>query len=184
MATFPVIPQCFKFFHSYPLFPVFIFLVFLKINHFSQVIAYWLKQLNKDSIAAKPDKIHFHKFHRHRPPFWHEKRNLRQEVPPMCIYSVYLQNSSITCSLLTLTLPEANIIEMKEFVIILPLNSFQSKDCYTKKQIIKQICLCSWHSINIKNIKDIEDMDLFGVYIGIPDRYFRQYLQTIGIIFW
>ena len=36
---------------------------------------------------------------------------------------------------------------------------------------------------NIKNIKDIEDMDLFGVYIGIPDRYFRQYLQTIGIIF-
>lgn len=73
---------------------------------------------------------------------------------------------------------------MKEFVIILPLNSFQSKDCYTKKQIIKQICLCSWHSINIKNIKDIEDMDLFGVYIGIPDRYFRQYLQTIGIIFW
>lgn len=34
-----------------------------------------------------------------------------------------------------------------------------------------------------KNIKDIEDMDLFGVYIGIPDRYFRQYLQTIGIIF-
>ena len=32
-------------------------------------------------------------------------------------------------------------------------------------------------------LKDIEDMDLFGVYIGIPDRYFRQYLQTIGIIF-
>lgn len=43
--------------------------------------------------------------------------------------------------------------------------------------------LCYLNPVDIKNIKDIEDMDLFGVYIGIPDRYFRQYLQTIGIIF-
>ena len=34
---------------------------------------------------------------------------------------------------MTLTLLEANIIEMKEFVIILSSNSFQRKDCYTKK---------------------------------------------------
>ena len=38
-------------------------------------------------------------------------------------------------------------------------------------------------NFDILFLKDIEDMDLFGVYIGIPDRYFRQYLQTIGIIF-
>ena len=34
----------------------------------------------------------------------------------------------------------------------------------------------------LKNIKDIEDMVLCGLYIRLPGRYFRQYLQIIYII--
>ena len=44
--------------------------------------------------------------------------------------------------------------------------------------------LCCLNPVDIKNIKDIEDMVLFGVYIRLPGRYFRQYLQIIYIIFW
>ena len=53
---------------------------------------------------------------------------------------------------------------------------------YAQKANNRTDMLCYLNPVDIKNIKDIEDMVLCGVYIRLPGRYFRQYLQIIYII--
>ena len=70
---------------------------------------------------------------------------------------------------------------MKEFVIILSSNSFQRKDCYTKKANNQTDMLCYINPVDIKNIKDIEDMVLCGVYIRLPGMWMIYFLFTIAL---
>ena len=124
--------SCFKFFHSYPLFPVFIFLVFLIKSFFHRSLhSNWNNWIEippqqsriKSALISFIDIILLSGTKKGT-----SNRKFLQCVL-FCLFAEFLHY----LVLMTLTLPEANIIEMKEFVIILSSNSFQRKDCYTKK---------------------------------------------------